>query len=183
MNKTKVVVPIADGTEEMEAVIIIDVLRRAGFSVVSASISKTKTICASRNVQIIADSLWQDINPTDFDAIILPGGATGTDNLTRCPGVIKALQDFNKAQKLVGAICAAPLTLQAANILADKQSTCHPAVAEELTVPQHSQERVTQSGNIITSQGPGTAMEFALAIIEYLASPRLASEVKSGLVM
>jgi 4-methyl-5(b-hydroxyethyl)-thiazole monophosphate biosynthesis len=183
MNQPKIIVPIADGSEEMEAVIIIDILRRADFDVTIASISEKLEITASRGVKIVADTLWKEINPNEFDAIILPGGAVGTDNFIAHPELVDALRRFNQAGKPVGAICAAPLALQNAGLLDSHTATCHPAVAGDLTQPHFTAERVVHSQNIITSQGPGTAIEFALEIVSTLASPRKAAQIKSGMVM
>ena len=183
MQTPKIIVPIADGSEEMEAVIIIDILRRAGFNTVCAAIGNTKTITASRNVIITADALWNEIDPADFDALILPGGAVGTDNLMQSQSLLQALQDFNRQKKLIGAICAGPLVLQAAGILQNRTATCHPAVSEKLTAAEYSRNRIVHSENIITSQGPGTAMEFALAIITKLAGSLAAEKTAAGLVL
>jgi 4-methyl-5(b-hydroxyethyl)-thiazole monophosphate biosynthesis len=183
MQTPKIIVPIAEGTEEMEAIIIIDILRRAEFNVVCAAVGNSKTITASRKVILTADTLWDQINPADFDAIVLPGGAVGTDNLMQSQSLLKALQEYNQQEKFIGAICAGPLVLQAAGILQNRTVTCHPAVSEQLTVPEYSNNRVVHSENIITSQGPGTAMEFALAIITKLTDKTTAEKITPGLIM
>ena len=183
MKTPKIIVPIADGSEEMEAVIIIDTLRRAKFDVVCAAIGNSRTITASRNVILTADALWGETNPNNFDAVILPGGAVGTDNMIKCQSLLKTLQAYNRQGRLIGANCAAPLVLQAAGILKGRTVTCHPAVSEQLTVPERSTDRVVHSENLITSQGPGTAMEFALAIITKLAGQPTAEKVADGLVL
>jgi 4-methyl-5(b-hydroxyethyl)-thiazole monophosphate biosynthesis len=183
MQTPKILIPIADGSEEMEAVIIIDTLRRAKFDVICAAVGNTKTITASRNVILTADALWDEITPNDFDAVILPGGAVGTDNMIKCQSLLKSLQDYNRQGKLIGAICAAPLVLQAAGILEDKIVTCHPGVSSDLTATKRSTDRIEHSENLITSQGPGTAMEFALAIITKLAGQPTAEKVADGLVL
>jgi len=183
MKTPKVIVPLADGVEEMEAVIIVDTLRRAKLDVISAAIGKTKIINASRGVVLIADSMWNEIKPTDFDAIILPGGAVGCDNLIKCTALLEALQMFDKQSKLIGAICAGPLVLQSAGILSDIKVTCHPAVANKLTVAKRTSERVVHAENIITSQGPGSSFEFALAIIKEMCGSEIADVVAAGLIM
>ena len=179
----KVLVPLADGSEEMEAVIIIDTLRRAGFSVTSASLGTSRTLTASRGVVLVADELWESVTPETFDAIVLPGGADGTAAMIACPGLLNAIQWFVKAGKLIGAICAAPLALQSAGVLEGRHVTCHPAVAESLTQAARSTKRVVQDGNLITSQGPGTAFEFALAVITKLEGQPVADSVEAGLIL
>ena len=183
MVKPKVIVPLADGAEEMEAVIIIDVLRRGDLEVTAASIKSDKVINCSRGVTLVADVLWDDIEPANYDAVILPGGAVGADNLARFSPLAETIREFQASGKLVGAICAAPLVLQNAGVLRGVPATCYPTLGSELNQSEFVPERVVKSGNIITSQGPGTAMEFALAVLEYLADSATAESVKSGLIM
>ncbi len=178
-----VLVPLANGVEEMEAVIIIDTLRRSELNVVSASIEDTQTITCSRGVSLVADTLWSEIDPNHYDAILLPGGAGGSKRLSRHTSLIEALQAFEKNDKLIGAICAGPLVLQAAGILHKRAVTCHPAVASQLVATSRQNERVVQDRNLITSQGPGTAFEFALAIISHLLGTNIATEVEQGLIL
>ncbi len=179
----KVLVPFADGTEEMEGVVIVDTLRRAKLSVTSAALGNSCTITGSRSVVLVADALWNSIHPETFDAIVLPGGAGGADAMMACPSLLGALRDFVEAGKLVGAICAGPLVLQAAGVLEGRKVTCHPAVAAHLTQADRRNERVVQDGNLITSQGPGTAFEFALALITALRGRATADTVAAGLVL
>jgi len=160
----KVLVPLADGCEEMEGVIIIDTLRRAGWEVVVAGL-KEGYVSASRGVKIVPDTTLADVELNDFDMIVIPGGAVGTDKLSSNEKLLEAIRLFHEKGKILGAICAAPLVLQAAGILKGKKITCHPAVINRLKEGERLDETVVIDGNIITSQGPGTSFQFALSII------------------
>jgi 4-methyl-5(b-hydroxyethyl)-thiazole monophosphate biosynthesis len=179
----KALVPIANGSEEMEAVIIIDTLRRAQWDVTVAGLT-AGTITASRGVKLVPDTTWDQINPDDFDIILLPGGFGGTEALMAHAGVQQALKDFNEKGKWIGSICAAALALNEAGILEGKKFTCYPGV--ELKLPagiQPVNEPVVVDGRLITSQGPGTAFEFALKIIAECDSPNKSAEVRAGLLL
>ena len=177
-----VLVPIADGSEEMEAVIIVDVLRRAKWNVVTAGVTG-KTITASRGVCMVADEVWSDVSPQDYDVLLLPGGVGGTQAMAADESLLEAVRAFAEDGRLIGAICAAPLVLQAAGVLQGRRATCHPSVAGDLTVPEVLSERVVVDGRIVTSQGPGTAFEFALKILELVDGPEAARSVAAGLVL
>ena len=179
----KALIPIANGCEEMEAVIIIDTLRRAEWDVVAAGLT-AGTIEAANGVKLVPDIPWDQINPADFDVLLLPGGFGGTMALSEHLGVQQALRDFNEKGKWIGSICAAALALHAAGILEGKKFTCYPGVEQKL--PSHVQpvnEAVVVDGHLITSQGPGTAFEFALKVIAECSSPNTAAEVRAGLLL
>lgn len=178
-----VLVPIANGSEEMEAVIIIDTLRRAEFNVTVASLTPG-TIVASRDVKLVGDTTWDEITPMDYDILLLPGGFGGTVAFMEHAGIQQALKDFNAAGKWFGCICAAALALNEAGVLEGKKFTCYPGVEEKL--PAHSQPEddiVVVDGHLITSKGPGTAFEFALKVIAECGSPNLSAEVRAGLLL
>ena len=175
-------VPLADGVEEMEAVIVIDVLRRAGWNVVAAGVSASQ-VRASRGVGLLADAVWEAVTPMDYDILVIPGGGPGVKNLCRHKGVLDAIRTFRDAGKPLAAICAGPLVLQEAGILDGVQVTCHPGAADELTATGRREERVVVDGKIVTSQGPGTAFEFALAILTLVDGPEAARAVAPGLVL
>ena len=184
-----VLVPIAEGVEEIEVVTIIDVLRRARWDVVAAAVhpgpaaGSPAPVTASRGVRIVPDAEWASINPLDFDLLVLPGGAGGTDVLKGDARVLDAVRGFVSAGKLVGAICAAPLVLQAAGVLNGRKATCHPSVRAQLTSAQLQTDAVVVDGGIMTSQGPGTAIAFALALIRRVAGPAAAETVAKALVL
>ncbi|MEN7972196.1 MAG: DJ-1 family glyoxalase III [Verrucomicrobiota bacterium] len=179
----KALVPIANGCEEMEAVIIIDTLRRAEWEVTVAGLSG-ETIEASRGVKLVPDVAWDQINPDNFDVLLLPGGFGGTQALCEHAGVQQAIRDFNEKKKWVGSICAAALTLHAAGILEGKKFTCYPGVEQKLPADvQPVDEAVVVDGHLITSQGPGTTFEFALKVIAECSSPNKSAEVRAGLLL
>lgn len=178
----KVLVPVADGSEEMEVVIIIDCLRRAGIEVTSASIHGG-TITASRGVRMVADREWSSITPSSYDAIVLPGGNAGTESLMQHAGVLSAVRSLSEQGKWVAAVCAAPRVLQAAGVLKGKCVTSHPAARHNITEARVSDDRVVVDGRLITSQGPGTSFEFALTLISALCGSEKAEEVAAGLVL
>lgn len=178
----KAMVALANGCEEMEATIIIDVLRRADWDVDAVAFEDGLVRC-SRDVCIDADKLWEEVDIHDYDLMALPGGLQGTQNLRGRESLISGLEEFAASGKIVGAICAAPLVLQEAGLLAGKSVTCHPGVAEMLTVATRRDDRVIVDGNIVTSQGPGTAMEFALKLIEILEGRGKSEEIAKGLIL
>lgn len=179
--RKKVLIAIADGSEEMETVIPADVLRRAGADVTLASVNKLE-ITASRGIKLIADKLIAECEKENFDLIVLPGGMPGAEHLRDSVILKNMLQKQAAAGKLIAAICAAPVVvLQHHGLLDGKKATCHPALLHELK--NSSKERVVISDNIITSQGPGTAAEFALKLVELLIDAKTAQKVASGLVL
>jgi len=178
----RALVPLADGVEEMEAVIIVDVLRRARWQVTVAGLDAAPVV-ASRGVKLVPDAAWPAIDIAGHDVLALPGGSAGAKALMADRRVLDAVRQFTEAGKLVGAICAAPLVLQAAGVLRGRRATCHPAVRDRLTEPTPSDDRVVVDGRIVTSQGPGTAFEFALTLIRLAGSPAEAEAVAKGLVL
>lgn len=166
--KKQVLVPIADGCEELEAVTLIDVLRRAGADVTVAAID-APGITASRGVRLTADTTLTDCTGSSYDLIALPGGMPGARHLHDSDMLKQLLRQQAEAGKLYAAICAAPaVVLKAHGLLEGRRATCHPAFAAELAGHEGVGERVVADGNCITSQGPGTAMEFALALVSAL---------------
>jgi len=175
-------VPLADGCEEMEAVIIVDVLRRGGWRVVAAGVTD-EIVRASRGVRLLADMPWSRVDPDEFDLLVLPGGAGGTAVLSEHPAVLETVRCFVNGDRIVGAICAGPLVLQAAAVTEGRTLTCHPAVRADLTTGNVSDERVVVDRPLVTSQGPGTAMEFALELLRLVDGDQAAADVAAGLVL
>jgi protein deglycase len=178
----RVLVPMANGAEEMEAVIIVDVLRRAQWEVVIAGL-QPGLVKASRGVMIQPDARWENLQPMTFDALILPGGSGGTEALKADGRVLQTIKDFVAARKWVGAICAAPTVLSAAGVLHQRRATSHPAVRRDLGDAIVSNDRVVVDGRIVTSQGPGTTFEFALTLIRLLSGEAAVQQVAGGLVL
>lgn len=180
MTKT-ILVPIADGTEEIEAVTLIDVLRRAGAQVVVASVDDLQ-VRASRGVKIVADCRIDDCRDREFDLIVLPGGMPGAEHLRDDP-VLKALLARQREKgRLYGAICAAPaVVLEHHGLLRDRKATGHPGFIAQ--IPTAVDEPVVVDGNCITSQGPGTAMAFALELVAVLFGREKMAAVAAPMVI
>jgi protein deglycase len=177
-----VLVPLAQGCEELEAVTIIDLLRRAGIDVVSAGLD-AQPVRASRGTVLIPDTTLDKVVDHDFDMIVLPGGLPGADHLDRDPRVRALLVRTAAAGRYVAAICAAPKVLANSGLLDQRQATSFPGVLDSLDVPgmNYREDAVVQDGKIITSRGPGTAMDFALALIENLSGKAKRDQVEAGL--
>jgi 4-methyl-5(b-hydroxyethyl)-thiazole monophosphate biosynthesis len=175
----KVLVPLAEGFEEIEATTVIDVLRRAGVDVITAGIPGS-VVRGSRNVQLTTDRKIGDIDPEDFEALVLVGGYPGYVNLGKTQKVMSLITSFNESKKLIAAICAAPTILAKVGILEDKKATVYPGMEKELPYPRG--DKIVVDENIVTSQGPGTAMAFALKLIELLVDKRKAKAIKEDLV-
>lgn len=173
----KVVVPLADGFEEIEFTTIVDILRRAGISVVTAGI-KAGPIEGSHMVKVVPDTALDKIDPDDFDGIVLPGGYPGFVNLGEDVRVLKMIQTMDEKERYIAAICGAPSVLLRAGIMEGRKATVHPAGRSEFRSDQYLDDRVVVDGNIITSKAPGTAMEFALKIVEILAGRERMKAVK-----
>ena len=178
----RVLVPLAEGCEEMEAVIIIDTFRRARWDVVAVGL-KPGVVTASRGVKLVPDATWDSIDASTFDLIVLPGGGGGTENLMNDGRVLATLRDFCERGKIVAAICAAPQVLQKAGVIDGRKITCYPGVAAKITRATRVDDVVVEDGNIITSQGPGTSFAFALAIIARVDGDGKAREVGSGMLV
>ncbi len=176
----KVLVPLAEGVEEMEAVIAIDVLRRAGFTVVTAGL-QAGPLTASRGVRLLPDTTLDAVRALDFDALVLPGGK-GVALLKQDARVLDAVRALHAAGRWMCAVCAAPLVLQEAGILVGRRVTCFPGVAAQLTATARLNERVVVDGKLITSQGAGTSLEFALAIVRAVGGDELARRVGAEMV-
>ena len=158
---------LAPGFEEIEAVTVIDLLRRADIRVTICGLDDTK-VTGSHNVTIACDDRLDDVDVDDFDCLFLPGGQPGSNNLKKDKRVLSLVQNYQKGQKLITAICAAPTVLHAAGILKGKKVTSYPSEREIFTESNYLEENVVQDGKIITSRGVGTAIEFALHLIGVL---------------
>lgn len=178
-NMKKVAVLLADGFEEVEAITAVDFLRRAGIEVILTSIAELK-VTGSHDVVILADTTLDALSD-DLDGIILPGGMPGGSNLAQSKALIALIGKMNKSNKLLAAICAAPaLVLGKSGLLEGRKFTCYPGFENEISGANFSTESVVLDGNILTSRGPGTAAEFAIAIIEYLLGIDAANTVKKS---
>ncbi len=182
MSKT-VLIPLAEGFEEIEAVTLIDVLRRAKLDVVVVSIAN-ENVMGAHNLLIKSDALL--INISDLpDAIVLPGGMPGAENLKNSDLLIDLIKKANDQGRLIAAICAAPsLVLSLSGVLDNKRATCYPGFQENFpSSVKFSENSVVVDGNIITSRGPGTAMEFALEIVSNLCGDSTSESLKREMIV
>jgi len=177
-----VYVHLADGFEEIEALTIIDLLRRAEIEMETVSITGRLPVLGSHGVKVIADILFEDAVYSSCDLIVLPGGLPGAENLAAHNGLGEKILSFNNQGKGLAAICAAPLVFGRAGILKGKKATCYPGFEEELKGAEIMTDDVVRDQEIITSRGPATAMAFALAIIESIKGKEAADEIASGLL-
>ncbi|WP_455212847.1 DJ-1 family glyoxalase III [Kaarinaea lacus] len=177
-----VLIPLAQGCEELEAVTVIDLMRRAGIEVISAALTDGP-IKASRGTVLLADTTLDEALNRDYDMVVLPGGLPGADYLNADSRIQQLLQTMAKHNKFTAAICAAPKVLATAGLLTGKRATAFPGVLEKLDLPstQLDTSAVVKDGNIITSRGPGTAMDFALELITLLVGDAKRNEVESAL--
>ena len=180
--KKNVCVLIADGSEEMEVVITVDVLRRAGIGVFLAEVGESRLVTTSRGVRIAPDGAWDPAEASRFDALVIPGGIGGTQAMRQDESVKQALREFAEAGKTVASICAGPTVLHAAGVLAGKTYTSNPSSRAELTAGTWVDQPVVRDGSLLTSQAPGTAFAFALALVESLVSPEIAQKVAAGML-
>ncbi|MBU2547092.1 MAG: DJ-1/PfpI family protein [Proteobacteria bacterium] len=179
----KVLVPVADGTEELEAISIIDVLRRAGAEVTVASVGGLQ-ITASRGTRIVADRLISDCLDEDWDLVALPGGMPGAEHLRDSGQLLRILKRQQAEDRYYGAICAAPaVVLQHHGLIGERRATCHPAFMGQLDPSRAVGETVVVDGPVATSRGAGTAVDFALKLVELLYGPDRVAEVKAGMVL
>lgn len=176
-----VLVPLAQGCEEIEAVTIINILRRAGITVVSAGLD-AQPVRASRGTVLIPDTTLEAALQQPYDMVALPGGQPGTDNLKADARILSLLKHMAQQDKYVAAICAAPSVLASAGLLEGKRATSYPGALDNFPGIQQKSEAVIEDGKVITSRGPGTAMDFALTLVERLAGKARRNEVESALV-
>jgi 4-methyl-5(b-hydroxyethyl)-thiazole monophosphate biosynthesis len=179
----KVLVPVAQGTEEMEAITIVDVLRRAGAEVIVASVDDLH-IKASGGIEFKADRLIKDCMGDEFDLIVLPGGIPGAQNLRDSKTLGCLLKKQAKQQKLYGAICASPaVVLHHHGLVTPGKVTCHPGFVDAIDNGNILEQNVVIDNNCITSRGAGTACDFALVLVELLYSAEKKEQVARGLAL
>jgi protein deglycase len=177
----RVLVPIAPGFEEIEAVTVIDILRRAGVEVTVAG-TVSGEIAGRSRIKLMPDVLLEAAAAREFDMIVLPGGSEGAENLKKDPRVKQILRDTAARGHYLTAICAAPTVLSAAGLLDGKKVTSHPSVKGDLSETKYSDDRVVTDGRIITSRSPGTAMEFAMKLVEVLENRSKMEEVNKSVL-
>ncbi|MBL6751024.1 MAG: DJ-1/PfpI family protein [Nevskia sp.] len=181
MKVPTILVPIAHGSESLETVCVVNVLRRAELEVTVASIESELTVTGTRGIRLTADRRFLDTGGQRFDMIVLPGGEKGSEALGRHAPLIERLQQQDDDRRWFAAICAAPaLALAPHHLLDGRQATCHPAFRGRL--PKFVDEPVVRDGHVVTSQGAGTALAFALKLAELLAGIEKSRAVAAQMV-
>ncbi len=179
---SKVLVPLAAGCEELEAVTVVDILRRAGVEVVTAGLVPGP-LRASRGMVLVPDTTLDEVLRQEFDMIVLPGGMPGSEHLKNDARIIALLRRMAASGKWTAAICAAPMALHAAGVLEGRRATSFPGVLDQLQgTHRYLDDAVVVDGTVVTSRGPGTAMDFALALVELLSGHARREQVEAGLV-
>lgn len=184
---TRVLVPLAEGFEEIEAVTVIDILRRAEVDVVVAGLGSSETdrspVVGSQGIRVVADLDIRRAEATGpYDMIVLPGGAEGTRRLRENAAVRKIVDAIRASGGHIAAICAAPTALHAFGAIAGRAATCHPSVAESMAGVDLRDDRVVVDGDLVTSRAAGTAMEFAFRLVEILAGEEVRDRVNAGVL-
>jgi len=179
---TNVLVPLAQGCEELEAVTITDLLTRAGINVITAGLDEN-IVTASRGMKLVPDKKLQDVLDVEFDMIVLPGGLPGADHLNNDQRIQTLVKKLAVNNKYTAAICAAPRVLATAGLLDGKRATSYPGTLDQFTDNNilYEEKDVVVDGKVITSRGPGTAMDFSLTLIELLLGKEKRDEVEAPL--
>lgn len=174
---------LADGFEEVEALTVVDYLRRMDIKVDTVSISGDKEVKGAHNIIVIADKLLEEVDELDqYKAVIIPGGMPGATNLRDNEDVIDTVKNMYDKDQLVAAICAGPIVLERAGIIKDKKITSYPGFESDLEGAIYKEQSVVMDGNIITSRGPYFAVEFAIEIVEYLLGADKAEQLKDNIL-
>lgn len=173
---------MADGCEEIEGLTVVDILRRAGIEIDMISITDKNQVTSSHGVTFMTEKNIDTVDLDAYEAIVLPGGMPGTLNLGASEAVVKTIKTYADEGKLVAAICAAPSVLGQNGLLEGKSATCYPGFEEKLLGAKTTLNPVEVDGNIITSRGMGTAIEFALSIISYLETEAASDKVRNSIV-
>jgi len=178
-----VLVPLADGFEEIEAISIIDILRRADLNVTTAALGDSLQVKGAHGITVHADSKWSDTGGATYDAIVLPGGPA-YQTLMNHEGVITALRRHNDAGKVTSAICASPAVLAHSGVIKGKRVSCYPSVEEDVAkVAKLTQRAVVIDGNIVTSRGPSTAVAFAIALVGEILDTEKSRKIAADLLL
>ena len=179
----KALVVLSNGSEELESITIIDLLVRAGITVTTATINETLTNKCSRGVTIVADKYLEECNE-QYDVIALPGGLGGAKAFAEHKELMKMLKDQLEAHRFVAAVCATPaVALEANGIINGRKATCYPSFHDKIVNQEAVKQRVVVDNHLITSQSPGSSIEFTLEIIRQLKGEEVMREVEKGLVL
>lgn len=179
----KVFVFLAEGFEESEAVLPIDILRRAGISVQTVSVTGNRIVTGAHQIPVQADLLFEEGNFSEGEMLVLPGGMPGTRNLQAHEGLAKLIFRYAEKGRYLAAICAAPLVYGQLGLLEGKKAICYPGFENELKDAVIIHDKVVRDGHFITSAGPGTAMQFGLTLAAILAGDEVAENVAKGMLV
>lgn len=178
----KVYVMLADGYEEIEALSVVDVLRRGGVETFMVSVKKDKVVESDRKIAVIADKTLDEITVEKEDMIVLPGGGKGVEGLKATEALVKLLKQHKENQGWIAAICAAPSFTGKLGFYQGVKATCYPGFEDELIGAKLSEDDVVVDGKFITSRGPGTALPFAYTLLSLIKGPQVAEEIRSGML-
>lgn len=165
----KVMVLLAEGFEEVEALTVVDYLRRMDIGADMVSVTDDRNVKGAHGVEVVTDKELEDLDLSQYEGIVIPGGLPGAENLKKNSKVIEAVREFNHDKRLVAAICAGPIVLEEAGILEGNDYTCYPGFEKVIKQGNHKEENVVRDGNIITSRGPALAGDFAIEIVNFIA--------------
>lgn len=179
----KAYVHFAEGFEEIEALTIVDVLRRADIPTEMVSVTGKRQVKGAHGIKIVTDKVFEDVNYTEAAIIILPGGMPGSKNLKEHKGLCEVLKNKAAANEPIAAICAAPMVLGTLGLLNGKEVVCYPGYEKYLTGATVKYDLTLKSGNILTGRGPGAALNFALEIVAEIKGSELAGELAKGMIV
>lgn len=177
----KVYIFFADGFEEIEGLTVVDLLRRAGIEIVMVSVNGNIYVTGSHHITVETDAVFESVDFTDADMLVLPGGMPGTHHLKAHEGLDRLLKEFYAKGKKISAICAAPIVLGSKGLLQGRQATCYPGHENDLIGACIINTAVVEDGNIITSRGMGTAIDFSLALIKNMAGEAQAARIAGAI--
>ena len=179
----KILLFLADGFEEVEALTVVDYLRRMDIDVETVSITEDKKVRGAHNITVIADNIVSELKDIDpYNGVVIPGGLPGATNLRDNPKVIEIVKELNKNKKLTAAICAGPIVLERAGIIKGKKITSYPGFEDQLKEGIYMEENIVRDGSIITGRGPALAVDFAIEIVDYLLGEEKAMELKRDIL-
>lgn len=179
----KILVFLADGFEEVEALTVVNYLRRTDIDVDTVSITEDKEVKGAHDIIVTADKKISDLkHPQIYDGVVIPGGMPGATNLRDNSEVVEIVKEFNKVKKLIAAICAGPIVLEKAGIIGGVNLTSYPGFEDQLEGCKYCEDSVVRDGHIITARGPSIAEDFVIEIIDYLLGQGKINELKESIL-
>ena len=178
----KTCIILANGFEEMEAVGVIDILRRGNVEVEIISIEETLEVTGAHNIEITCNSKFNDNNFNDYKMIVLPGGLQGVNRIKEFKPILSILKDFHETNRYIGAICAAPIILEEAGIIKENNFTCYKGFEKQVANGKYVQEKVVEDKNIITSNCVGSVFDFGFKLLSYIENMNIIEELRSNMI-